>query len=75
MYQVSADEAKARLSDLIRAAVQGETVLISDDENEVVQLVPVARPKGKRKAGSAKGKIVMRDDFDAPLPDFAEYMA
>ncbi len=27
-----------------------------------------------RKAGSAKGKFTMADDFDAPLEDFAEYM-
>jgi len=26
------------------------------------------------KFGSAKGKIWMADDFDAPLEDFAEYM-
>lgn len=28
----------------------------------------------RRKAGSAKGKFVMADDFNAPLEDFAEYM-
>lgn len=33
-----------------------------------------APPRKKRKAGSAKGKFVMSDDFDAPLEDFAEYM-
>jgi len=32
-----------------------------------------AKPR-QRKAGSAKGKFVMADDFDAPLEDFAEYM-
>lgn len=32
------------------------------------------KPRKKRKAGSAKGKFVMADDFDAPLEDFAEYM-
>jgi hypothetical protein len=31
-------------------------------------------PRKKRKAGSAKGEIIMADDFDAPLEDFAEYM-
>ena len=28
----------------------------------------------KRKAGVLKGKLVMSDDFDAPLDDFKEYM-
>lgn len=27
-----------------------------------------------RKAGSAEGQVKMADDFDAPLPDFDEYM-
>ena len=31
-------------------------------------------PRKKRKAGSAKGEIIMADDFEAPLEDFAEYM-
>lgn len=33
-----------------------------------------AKPRKKRKAGSAKGMFVMSDDFDEPLEDFAEYM-
>ena len=32
-----------------------------------------AKPR-QRKAGSAKGEIIMADDFDAPLEDFADYM-
>ena len=31
--------------------------------------------KGKAKFGSAKNKIWMADDFDAPLDAFKEYMA
>jgi hypothetical protein len=35
-----------------------------------------ARKKAKNtpKFGSAKGKIKMSDDFDAPIDDFKEYM-
>lgn len=28
----------------------------------------------KRQAGRLKGKIIMADDFDAPLEDFKDYM-
>jgi hypothetical protein len=31
-------------------------------------------PRSGPKAGSAKGKVQMSDDFDEPLSDFAEYM-
>jgi len=79
MIQVTMDEAKDRLPDLIDAAARGETVLIeqgTDQGAQVVQLVAV-QEKGKRKRefGSAKGLIIyMADDFDAPLEDFREYM-
>ena len=79
MVQVSLDEAKERLSDLIDAASQGETVLIEKEGEQgaqIVQLVAVPeKPKRKRVFGSAKGLIIyMADDFDAPLEDFREYM-
>lgn len=79
MVQVSLDEAKERLSDLIDAASQGETVLIEKDGEQgaqIVQLVAVPKQSNRRpKFGSAKGLILyMADDFDAPLDDFREYM-
>ncbi len=80
MIQVTMDEAKERLPDLI-AAARGETVLIEKEKDadqgaQVVQLVAVQeKTKRKPKFGSAKGVILyMADDFDAPLEDFREYM-
>ena len=74
MVQVTTEEAKIRLLDLIDEAIKGETVLIKEDENRVVLLVPVAQSKGHRQFGSARGMIHMSDDFDEPLEDFKEYM-
>lgn len=71
--QVSLEEAQARLLDLVNAALKGETVVITKDDQEAVQLVPTA-PSARRQFGSAKGQFVMADDFDAPLPDFSAYM-
>ncbi len=72
MLRVTLEEAKPRLSDLINAALEGKTVFIMKDLEETVQLVPASLPQ-KRYYGSAKGQIVMADDFDAPLPDFEAY--
>ena len=72
--QVNYKDATSRLRDLIEAASRGEKVFISKDD-QLVQLVPVPRVGSHRRFGSAKGLIVMADDFDAPLQDFAEYMA
>lgn len=39
------------------------------------EIAPIEeRPKNRRQAGSAKGQIIIADDFDAPLEDFREYM-
>ncbi len=38
-----------------------------------MQLVPMVSST-RRRFGSAKGLIVMADNFDAPLPDFNAYM-
>ena len=74
MYQVSLNEAKTRLLDLIEAALKGENVFIFREDRQMVQLVPVEPPKRQPQFGSAKGLIVMADDLDAPLADFDEYM-
>jgi antitoxin (DNA-binding transcriptional repressor) of toxin-antitoxin stability system len=68
-YQVQVDDAKARLRDLIEAAIRGEHVYILEDDQPVVQLVPVGPRKRQAKFGSAKGLITVADDFDAPLAD------
>lgn len=74
MYQVTPEEAKSHLLELIQAALRGETVLIAQDDEQQVQLVPVTQKKRGRKAGSAKGTMTIAADFDAPLADFVEYM-
>ncbi len=66
-------EAKRRLRDLIAAAARGETVLIQENQT-IVQLVPVGQVKPRPKFGSAKGLVHIADDFDEPLDDFKEYM-
>jgi prevent-host-death family protein len=74
MHQVNIEEAKTHLNDLIEAAINGEEILITKDDQHVVKLVPVSQAKPRPQSGSAKGLITMIDDFDAPLEDFEEYM-
>lgn len=64
-------EAKARFSTLVRKALQGEEVVIARDHKPLVRLVPVGVPA--RKPGSAKGRLTIAPDFDAPLDDFRDY--
>jgi antitoxin (DNA-binding transcriptional repressor) of toxin-antitoxin stability system len=73
MHQVSVEEAKANLDDLVDAAVSGEEVVIARDEEHLVRLVPVPRTNPRPQFGSARGLITMSEDFEEPLEEFEEY--
>lgn len=61
-------EAKTHLSKLIEAVESGDEVVIAKAGKPVAKLVPLtAAPL--RSPGSMKGKFVLPEDFDAPLPD------
>ena len=81
MTQVTIAEAQQRLPDLLLAVEAGETVTIRSNEGRLFQLtaqtpVPIVNPDwpGYPHAGSAKGLIEVRDDFDEPLEELKEYM-
>jgi prevent-host-death family protein len=67
--QVNIYEAKSKLSKLINLVMAGEEVIVAKSGKPVAKIVPLEKPVQDRKPGSAKGKIIMADDFDAPLPD------
>jgi len=71
MRTVDVAEAQRELTDLIRGVFDGEDVVIVGASGSV-RLVPVA-PQGRPRFGCARGMFTIRDDFDAPLNDFAPY--
>lgn len=75
METYSIKVAKDSLSQLVSDAQQGKTVIIKTESGRAVKLVPTSTGAiQSRKAGSARGKVVMSEDFDEPLDDFAKYM-
>jgi prevent-host-death family protein len=62
-------EAKTHLSELVERAARGEEVVIAKAGQPKARLVPLSRPKQPRKPGAWKGRVVIANDFDAPLPD------
>ena len=71
---INVSDAKARLSELIDRALEGEEVVIARRNKPVVRLV-VVEPRSKQvRFGRYAGQIRVADDFDEPLEDFAEYM-
>lgn len=73
MTQVNIHEAKTNLSKLIEKVLNGEDVIIKKSNKPIVKLVMIDELKNKRKLGSAKGQVIIADDFDEPLDDFKDY--
>ena len=75
MEKVDVRVAKGKLDELIVAALSGEVIWIVSDAQHAVQLVPAQSAPPYRQFGSAKGLITIAENFDAPLPDFDEYIS
>lgn len=65
-------EAKTHFSKLLAKVEAGEEVVIARAGKPVAKLVPVADKKIPRRLGTAKGQIVVPDDFNDPWPEFEE---
>jgi len=71
MTIVNVHEAKTHLSRLLQRVERGERIVIARAGRPVAVLQAVEAP-GRRQPGH--DRIVIHDDFDDPLPEFAEYM-
>lgn len=67
--EVNIHEAKTHFSSLIRRVQAGEEIVIARAGRPVARLVPADPKPPRRVPGSARGMgLVIRDDFDDPLP-------
>ncbi|MHB8264156.1 MAG: type II toxin-antitoxin system Phd/YefM family antitoxin [Acidimicrobiales bacterium] len=62
------NQAKAKLSRLVRDANAGQTVIITNGSTPVARLVPYHK-SSKRLLGRERDKIAISGDFDDALPD------
>jgi prevent-host-death family protein len=70
MKQFNVAEAKARFSELVDAAAQGDGSIIAKAGTPVAMLVPLEREKrAPVKYSTLKGKVWIAGNFDDPLPD------
>lgn len=66
--QVNIHEAKTHLSRLLARAGEGEEIIIAKAGKPIARLVPIKGRVPHRQPGSAKGRVTVAPDFDAPLP-------
>lgn len=68
MRAVNIHEAKTHLSRLIARVIRGEEIILAKAGRPVARIVPLVPRAGRRTPGTARGKISISHDFDAPLP-------
>jgi prevent-host-death family protein len=69
--QVNIREAKNQLSKLVRAALNGDEVIIANHGKPMVRLVKMAGQPKTRGFGAMKGQIAMAADWDSPQTNAA----
>lgn len=67
--------AKTHFSELLKKVQQGTVFVVTKRGRPVAQLGPTDRRDARPVFGSARGRIRMAGDFNAPLADMAEYEA
>jgi len=61
-------EAKTQFSKLLQRVLAGEEIVIAKAGVPVARLIPYTSQPRQRTPGSARGKIWIAPDFNAPLP-------
>jgi len=69
MIKVNIHEAKTHFSKLLNRVGSGEEVVIAKAGKPIARIVPIKKEVKKRKAGSAKGRVIIEDSFFESLPD------
>ena len=72
MFTVTLEEAQSHLPELLENLLPGQEITITDRGKPLAQVRKAEQTSWPCKAGSARGKIHMAADFDAPLDEFKE---
>lgn len=66
---VSVEEIEKDPREYLHRVLDGETVIVFDEDRPVAEMRPIPKRAGMRPIGLAKGDFVVPDDFDEPLPE------
>ena len=70
MATYNVQEAKTHLSRLLERVMSGEQIIIAKSGKPVAILSPFEDMPIRRVPGEDAGKVVIKSNFDAPLPEF-----
>jgi len=70
--KVNVHEAKTNLSNLLERVISGEEIIIARAGKPIAKLVPLIPKAARRLPGNDRGRVVIKPDFDEPLPEFEQ---
>lgn len=65
---INIHEAKTHLSRIVEEVAAGAEVVIAKAGRPMARLVPLESIASKKSLGKLRGRLVVPDDFNAPLP-------
>ncbi|HFQ94764.1 MAG TPA: type II toxin-antitoxin system Phd/YefM family antitoxin [Anaerolineae bacterium] len=70
MTTVNVHEAKTHLSKLLLRVMSGEQIIIAKAGKPIAVLSPIEEAPKRRIPGNDAGKVIIKPNFDDPLPEF-----
>ena len=70
---IGAFEAKTRLSELLDNVSRGRAYRITKRGKPIAELRPITTGAGRPTFGADRGRVVMSEDFEAPVPSLKPY--
>jgi prevent-host-death family protein len=70
MTTYNVHEAKTHLSKILARVMSGEEIIIAKSGKPVAVLSPFEEMPARRAPGHDAGKVVIKSNFDHPLPEF-----
>lgn len=74
MKDVTLEEAKIRLEEIVGQLYPGEEVVITREGRPFARLMAIQGERPQPVPGRGKGMLIIHSDDDEHLKDFAEYM-
>jgi antitoxin (DNA-binding transcriptional repressor) of toxin-antitoxin stability system len=68
------EQAGAKLAELVGTLKPGDEIVLTDHDQPVAKIVPSPPVQLRRAPGNCKGMLIIRQEDDEHLKDFAEYM-
>ena len=70
--QIELAAAKQQLAALLDTAIAGTEVIITENDQPLVKLLPLTQPPPLRPWNTARGQVWMADDFNDSFEDYED---